>query len=675
MHPARRGQTLIIFALTLTVLIGILGLAIDSVRVFDLYARAHRAAEAAALAGVIYLPNNYNTPLTGTPNNDSAVSRASREVLKNGLGTNVLSNNDTNVNDYCPANVQTIEIAVCRVTGKPYDLAVTLTEQTNVVLLGALGVGPVTISATASAEYIPPLAIGLDEGSTGSLFGNTDPGKNTTMYNPNINGPAELKEQGDPYVYCEEGPSDGPLSSTYGTGSSADSTNQSAYTTYDDTPTNHPQYNTYNSSTPQSAYNSVIANDCGIPSSSHQGNPDQLPANLAGEATKNSTQHPGAYNYIVTATAPNASLWIWNPNYVPSPMSSCNGRIDEPDTFFFTDCSSGNKFTYYPYYGSRKFNGYFDHPDFYFYTTISLYQVNNPNFPLNDTLVASNTFTPYDGMGDGHGCTYFDVVNNARLSSYNNGGVPQNNGSGCETGAAVQCVRTWCLIGNLTQGVAYRVAVEATGANASAPFTTGWGQHSYQLEVCSFTATVSRWNPQSGTDGCPTGGGAISALDNMDLLFQFPGQNTQSCVPMAAIPASYAGRTIEFDVFDPGDGPSFNDTSYMQLMPPTNGGPCSGTSLYPSISINYGNATSSTSWVRTSTAPGNGTWAYVANNGDYIYNGLWIRTTVQLPTNYNPTNLAQSLWYLNVQTASGKYNDTVGFRVHLIDGSPVHIVS
>src|SRR5260221_13883589 len=87
----QRGQSLIIFALSLTVLLGLAGLAVDATRAYDLYARMQRAAEAGAMAGDLYMPANYNTPRTVSDPN-SAISRASQEVVKNGFGT-VLSNN------------------------------------------------------------------------------------------------------------------------------------------------------------------------------------------------------------------------------------------------------------------------------------------------------------------------------------------------------------------------------------------------------------------------------------------------------------------------------------------------------------------------------------------------------------------------------------------------------
>ena len=60
-----RGQTLVIFAISATVLIALAGLAIDAARAVDLYARMERAAEAGALAGALYMPNYYDTVRPG----------------------------------------------------------------------------------------------------------------------------------------------------------------------------------------------------------------------------------------------------------------------------------------------------------------------------------------------------------------------------------------------------------------------------------------------------------------------------------------------------------------------------------------------------------------------------------------------------------------------------------
>src|SRR5258708_34337371 len=117
-----------------------------------------RAAEAGALAGVLYMPTTYNTPrIVSAPN--SAISRASQEVVKNGFGT-VLSNNLPANYFSCPNSPATFEIAVCPITTRQSNLRVTITEHLNVVLLGALGVQPITLQASGQAEFLSPIQIG-----------------------------------------------------------------------------------------------------------------------------------------------------------------------------------------------------------------------------------------------------------------------------------------------------------------------------------------------------------------------------------------------------------------------------------------------------------------------------------------------------------------------------------
>ena len=154
----RKGQTLIIFALSFTVLLGVAGLAIDGARLFDMYARMQRAAEAGALAGVLYMPNNYSSPLPPPGDGNSAVSRALEETIKNGFGSPL----PPNVSD-CPTPTKSVQVAVCTVPNRSTDLQVIVTMTVNVVLLSGLGVAPVTLQAVAQAEYLPPFDVGRNE--------------------------------------------------------------------------------------------------------------------------------------------------------------------------------------------------------------------------------------------------------------------------------------------------------------------------------------------------------------------------------------------------------------------------------------------------------------------------------------------------------------------------------
>jgi hypothetical protein len=83
-RPRRqRGQTLIIFALTFSTLLGLSGLAVDVARAYDLYGKLQRAAEAGALAAALYMPNNFDTTLqSGSGPAYSAITRLRRGLQR-----------------------------------------------------------------------------------------------------------------------------------------------------------------------------------------------------------------------------------------------------------------------------------------------------------------------------------------------------------------------------------------------------------------------------------------------------------------------------------------------------------------------------------------------------------------------------------------------------------------
>src|ERR1051326_4970465 len=76
------GQTIIIMAFLSVFLITLLGLVVDSVRLYILAAQAERAAEAASLAGALYMPTYFNTI---SPDGQDAVKRACAVLKQNGI--------------------------------------------------------------------------------------------------------------------------------------------------------------------------------------------------------------------------------------------------------------------------------------------------------------------------------------------------------------------------------------------------------------------------------------------------------------------------------------------------------------------------------------------------------------------------------------------------------------
>jgi hypothetical protein len=679
-RPKRRGQsgqTLVIFALSFTVLIGLAGLAIDATRAYDLYARMQRAAEAGALAGVLYMPAYYNSVRPG--DTDSAVSRASKEVVKDGYGT-VLSPTTS-------ACSTTAEVSICPVIGKSDDLVVTIRETLDLVLLSGLGVQPVNLSVSGQAEYLPPLQIGSrlnyfgDQVECYNSTSNPDPtqthsctpGTSGTLQSflGAFNGPDDLKENGDPYVYCEEGPS---YSTTPDGGANS-------YTTYNGDNTNHPTYAA-----------GSISNHCGLPNPGvTPGNPDQQPPGYTGEATKN-TAHPGAYNYFINvpSSVGNTAIWVYNPSFIPTGTGGSFDHFNNNSSNYFIGPNGT---------GIAAYDGHYDAPPFYFNITYSLYQVSAFFDRTSDTLVGTPlVYPPYDAVsadlglnGCGAGQVYYPYWNgSATQNSYNPPVVP---GAGCinlstatpGTGYGVNdpapCWQQWCaLFNNLAPGT-YRLAIEATGlpshtANYTSTLQSGYGGHEYALKVCPATAITAISCSDAATGGNP--GIQLSSWNNMSVYFSAnlgtlppnpldpsttcitqatPGTN-YTCLDLVCIPTAYAGRSLTVQFFDPGDG---GGNLYVGLA---EAGVGTSAVTYPAVPALY-----------ISTIDGD-TLVHVHFNGYNAFNGLWLTAAITLPASYTGVctpGQTQTGWWQMVY-AGNNPGDNVGISFSLT-GSPVHLLN
>jgi Flp pilus assembly protein TadG len=169
-----RGQVLAIFAILLFVIIGVVAVVIDISWVWSNGLRVQRAADAAALAGVIYLPGN--------PSGAYAVARA--EATKNGYtagsGTTVTPAQDS---------------------GNPRRLNVTITTSVNSFFARIFGINSFSVSKESQAEYALPVPMGSPQSYLGiyQLISSNSSGVTTTAAvkkAPGASGSAHLASQG-----------------------------------------------------------------------------------------------------------------------------------------------------------------------------------------------------------------------------------------------------------------------------------------------------------------------------------------------------------------------------------------------------------------------------------------------------------------------------------------------
>jgi hypothetical protein len=551
----QRGQVLIIIAFLSTFLIALLGVVIDSVRLYILAAQAERTAEAGAVAGALYMPDFYNII---SPDGQDAIQRVCAAVQQNGVTA-------------CPVGAGQIGVMTTQVPGNPYILQVTVTLQSNVFFLAFVlpGLDTATVSRSAQAQYLPPIALGART----SYFGDesTDDanhfngGTYLQDFWANINGPLEIKENGDAY-----------------------NTNwQEGFT--------NPQTNPDGGSYKINRLPSISTNNPQLPSAIS--NPDQQPNGFTGAGGRL------GYNYQITVPpgSGNVTVWIYNAAFSPG----IYGSPALGQTFDRLLSSTAD-----PLYGTNRHLG-----GEYMQVTYSLYSSPLQFERSQDTLLAS--FSP------------------PSLDYYSNPPVT------CSSGTAFNPVTQTCI--NPTDTVnkwhnfftisnpgTYRLVVEASG---------GYGNHTYGLKLGDSTG-----KPFSAASGV-----RIWGWNNMCVFFNASGNS--ALFDLGEIPAAYAGKTLHFSLFDPGDSSGEVD---MEILDQT------------------GTPVQLPAWMRTVAGSG-GTELQASNSsGDRIYNGQWLDIPIPIPTSYNPAP-GSDWWTVRYTTPSGSPTDVATISIAL-SGSPIHLV-
>ena len=158
-----RGVVLVWFAMSLTVLVGMAGFATDLAYWYLTASRAQNAADASAMAGVVFLPGNMT----------QASSIANTVSTNHGFATPQVT-----------------------AGSKPNQIRVTTSKSVGTYFVKIFGLNNVTIKRTALAEYEQPVAMGSPDPNLGN-----DPDNNILpQYWLNIAGPETDKSNGDRYA-------------------------------------------------------------------------------------------------------------------------------------------------------------------------------------------------------------------------------------------------------------------------------------------------------------------------------------------------------------------------------------------------------------------------------------------------------------------------------------------
>ncbi len=131
---APRGQVLVIFAALLTILLGMTAIVIDLAWIFSNQLQVQRAADAAALAGVVNLPGRVDLAVA------DALAEAQKNRYTNGTGGVVVTPRQD------PDNVR--------------RMLVTVSAPVDTFFMGLWGWSEVTVTRTSRADFVRPVPMG-----------------------------------------------------------------------------------------------------------------------------------------------------------------------------------------------------------------------------------------------------------------------------------------------------------------------------------------------------------------------------------------------------------------------------------------------------------------------------------------------------------------------------------
>lgn len=193
------GQAILMVAIVLAALLGGIGLAVDLGMGYYYNTAAERAAAAAALSGVVFMPYQFSPASASPPGSgNDATDRAIAEARRNGFDVADTADN--------------VQVTPAQVSGADNKLQVTVSRTVPTFFMRLFGFSTYTISRTAVATYLPPLQLGQPGSQLGSTASQLGSGNN--FYFMREEGWATDRQQGDAFTPNPADPSAPQYAST-----------------------------------------------------------------------------------------------------------------------------------------------------------------------------------------------------------------------------------------------------------------------------------------------------------------------------------------------------------------------------------------------------------------------------------------------------------------------------
>ena len=718
---ASRGQVLVVFAMSMTLFLGLCALVIDVAWYWSNSLRVQRAADAAALAGVVYLPGD----------EVSAIAAARAEAVKNGYtngvgGTVVTAGKDA---------------------ANPRSLRVTVSASVPTYFMHFFGTNALAAQRSSQAEYVLPVPMGSPENYYG-VFGKL---RTPLTYTPVTTTTPVVTT----LLLPTTSPSGNWLNPTW----AQSATDADASATQSSTTNPYQAWSGFNIPAPGAGTFTLDGIELQVRAASTDPTGCALRASLSWNgasvttgASWTATTHDVVLTdlnqalytvggstdtwgrtwtaaeltnanfrvrlqYLVPSvacatgyTASVDAIWVrlsWHlsvtVNVPDANLTGPNNEILTPRGFWGAMLSQGaetiNGDAYLPYYQTRtgslstdyKPNDYYDYAvEMPAGSANGQVQVFDPGFcatavsgeygtgdrwfagtnPVSAFYLLYDTQnTLYDKSDDVLVASSGDLFKQQQASDTVLQGPTGSGVVSCSPGAtAVQTDgrywhnRWWTLANNLdggTDGKVYRVHTQSTDPNVALDQVNANAQNNFAL-----------WATASGGTPSIYGLGAMEMFSPLD-------PSTASTFYLAQIEAVHAGKTVVISLWDPGDTADLPAT--LQILLPTTTGYTPGT-----FSWTAKKGTTNANADSCNTLTGTNVTSVVVNAGGsggsgQKFNGCWVTITVRIPAAYAaptpPGETGAGWWKIKYTMGAGtnSSSDVTTWQVQ-IRGNPVHLV-
>jgi hypothetical protein len=665
-HRARRasgkGQVMPIFALVVVVLFAATGLAVDAGMAYLTYNGAERAAAAAALAGVPYMPIGLTVPSTTSCSaTNTAAAAACAATARDGFA------NGASLNGHNVVVTASRYPSGCGSISNPCadnKLQVRVTAYVQPTFLHVLGFTDHPVTAVDTAFYLPPISLGQPGAQLGSSVDQL--GSASSYYFLRSEGYGNPRTEGDAYD-----PYNQQTTFTCGNG-----------------------VNT----TPGNSGNSTDAHALS----------ENLGTDLSGTQMSGAGYLPlpsrGGYNFTLTvpSTVSSASARVYNPAFAPDGgLNAANGyNLHEQDSSFsgntFTDQYSAMEYTIFGV--NDRFNHTLDTPK-------SQVVVDPLNVTVTGGVVSSIVDVRYPAevlSASSPNASIVTAFNNIVSMVYHQwvdiGSWPNASTSWTDAGTTYHIFHAFGAQNATTLGPgSYRLRVDMLDWNGLRP-----GQDP-GASPCSRAHKGYAIQLATGGSLCPDSGCQVSGLDELAVYTPIISSGSGGfSVPLFKLPADYAGQTVNFFIYDPGDVTGTNSISILTPDDQSCGGagtaPCtfsvaSGGTV-PIYDLGISRTGASTSNELTGAGGDNScstpivqptaNQAVVQTNvvtgcshPSPFFNGRWLQFQLQIPSGYaggySTTPGSDGYWKLHYSLTGGTASDTFTIAVNYAN-SPVHLL-